>query len=308
MRNKIAVCERKKLYKSGKILVTAGIFSLAIFGATISDISADTTGATITTAAKADPTKDQPAEVQAASDKPVEAPTPDKVTEPQAAPDKTTEAPASDKATEPQATSDKPVEAPASDKATEVQATLDKPVEAPASDKATEPQVTSDKIAEAPAPDKVTSDKPADTTTGTPTKDQTSTVYAPANTPKTDKVDDMASLTDKKETSQEAPQLDKIESDSPNIKQIDGKTYFVDENGQVKKNFTAVVDGQVLYFDKTTGELTSNDRQYADGLTNIDNEHNAAYDLTSDSFTNVDGYLTANSWYRPKDILKSGTT
>ncbi|MGY3742050.1 glycoside hydrolase family 70 protein [Leuconostoc inhae] len=332
MRNKIAVCERKKLYKSGKMLVTAGIFSLAIFGATISDISADTTGGTITTAAKADPTKAQPAEVQAASDKPVEAPTPDKATEPQAAPNKTTEVPApdkatevqatpdkpvevpaSDKATEPQATSDKPVEVPASDKATEPQATSDKPAEVPAPDKATEPQVTSDKPAEAPVPDKatesqVTSDKPADTTTETPTKDQTSTVYAPANTPKTDKVDNTASLTDKKETSQEAPQLDKIESDSPNIKQIDGKTYFVDENGQVKKNFTAVVDGQVLYFDKTTGELTSNDRQYADGLTNIDNAHNAAYDLTADSFTNVDGYLTANSWYRPKDILKSGTT
>jgi len=64
----------------------------------------------------------------------------------------------------------------------------------------------------------------------------------------------------------------------------------------------------MLYFDKTTGELTSNDRQYAEGLTNIANEHKAAYSLTSDSFTNVDGYLTASSWYRPKDILKSGTT
>ncbi len=54
--------------------------------------------------------------------------------------------------------------------------------------------------------------------------------------------------------------------------------------------------------------MTSNDRQYVEGLTNIANEHNAAYSLKSDSFTNVDGYLTASSWYRPKDILKAGTT
>ena len=43
-------------------------------------------------------------------------------------------------------------------------------------------------------------------------------------------------------------------------------------------------------------------------MVNIGNEHNAAYSLSSDSFTQVDGYLTANSWYRPKDILKNGTT
>ena len=54
--------------------------------------------------------------------------------------------------------------------------------------------------------------------------------------------------------------------------------------------------------------MISNDHQYVEGLTNIDNKHNAAYSLSSDSFTNVDGYLTASSWYRPKDILKSGTT
>ena len=64
------------------------------------------------------------------------------------------------------------------------------------------------------------------------------------------------------------------------------------------------MDGQVLYFDKDTGALTSNSSQYTDGLVNIGNEHNAAYSLSSDSFTQVDGYLTANSWYRPKDILK----
>lgn len=51
MRNGRVVCERKKLYKSGKILVTAGIFSLAIFGATISDSRADTIDTNSTTMA-----------------------------------------------------------------------------------------------------------------------------------------------------------------------------------------------------------------------------------------------------------------
>ena len=61
MRNERVVCERKKLYKSGKILVTAGIFSLAIFGATISDSRADTIDTNSTTmAVKEDSAKSQP--------------------------------------------------------------------------------------------------------------------------------------------------------------------------------------------------------------------------------------------------------
>ncbi|MCP9329026.1 glucosyltransferase [Liquorilactobacillus satsumensis] len=92
------------------------------------------------------------------------------------------------------------------------------------------------------------------------------------------------------------------------IQTIEGKTYFVGDDGKVKKNFTAVVNGQVMYFDNETGALTSNEKQYTNGLVNIGNEHNAAYSASADNFTQVNGYLTAESWYRPKDILKGGTT
>ena len=35
-------------------------------------------------------------------------------------------------------------------------------------------------------------------------------------------------------------------------------------------------------------------------------KNNAAYDSTKASFELVDGYLTADSWYRPKEILEAG--
>ncbi|WP_184284925.1 KxYKxGKxW signal peptide domain-containing protein, partial [Leuconostoc carnosum] len=81
MRNERVVCERKKLYKSGKILVTAGIFSLAIFGATISDSRADiinTNSTTITV--NEDYAKKQPN--LSPTDKTVEAPVKDTTTVP----------------------------------------------------------------------------------------------------------------------------------------------------------------------------------------------------------------------------------
>ncbi len=97
---------------------------------------------------------------------------------------------------------------------------------------------------------------------------------------------------------------------SKNIQTIDGKTYYIDDNGQAKKNFTTVVDGQVLYFDKETGLLSAtNDYQFKQGLTSQNNSftaHNAVENTTKDNFTEIDGYLTADSWYRPKDILVNG--
>ncbi|MFL2114577.1 glycoside hydrolase family 70 protein [Leuconostoc carnosum] len=310
MRNERVVCERKKLYKSGKILVTAGIFSLAIFGATISDSRADVINTDSTTiAVKEDYAKKQPnlspaavdkvttpvveKSVKSVTDKTVEAPVKDTTTVP--ATDKTVEAPVKDTTTAP--ATDKTVEAPVKDTTT-VPAT-DKTVEAPVKDTTTVP--ATDKTVEAPV-DTTTATKAVDTQTP-------ATVYktTDATTTATDKTVEETSETATTNKS-DAQKLNQAESTSPNIKQIDGKTYFVGNDGQIKKNFTAVIDGQVLYFDKATGELISNDHQYVQGLTNIDNKHNAAYSLSSDSFTNVDGYLTASSWYRPKDILKSGTT
>ncbi|MGB2578035.1 glycoside hydrolase family 70 protein, partial [Leuconostoc suionicum] len=101
-----------------------------------------------------------------------------------------------------------------------------------------------------------------------------------------------------------------LEASSKNLKTIDGKTYYYDDDGQIKKNFATVIDGKVLYFDKDTGALAdTNDYQFLEGLTSENNnytEHNASVGTSSDSYTNVDGYLTADSWYRPKDILVNG--
>ncbi|WP_398601052.1 glycoside hydrolase family 70 protein [Streptococcus tangpeifui] len=97
-----------------------------------------------------------------------------------------------------------------------------------------------------------------------------------------------------------------------NVKQVDGKYYYVQADGSYKKNFAITVNGQMLYFDGDTGALSSTSTySFSQGLTNIVDDftsHNKAYDSTAKSFELVDGYLTANSWYRPASILRNGQT
>ncbi len=99
---------------------------------------------------------------------------------------------------------------------------------------------------------------------------------------------------------------------SKNIKIIDGKTYYVDDSGQIKKNFATIINGKVLYFDKNTGELLpTNSYQFKSGLSSENSDytsHNAVNSTQADDYTAIDGYLTADSWYRPKDILANGQT
>lgn len=95
------------------------------------------------------------------------------------------------------------------------------------------------------------------------------------------------------------------------VKQIDGKYYYVEEDGSYKKNFAITVNGQLLYFDETGALSSTSTSSYSTGLTPIvDNFsiNNRAYNQTADSFELVDGYLTANSWYRPEKILRNGQT
>jgi dextransucrase len=322
MRDKRIICDRKKLYKSGKLLVTAGIFSAVIFSVSTTNVSADSTNntgvtvsqapdkvadttattdkvadttATTDKAADTTATTDKVADTTAATDKVADTTaTTDKVADTTATTDKVADtAAATDKVADTTATTDKVADTTATtDKVADTTATTDKVADtAAATDKAADTTATTDKVADTAA----TTDKAADTaaTTDKVTDTTVATNKAVDTTATTDKVDDTTATTSEK---------------SKSIKQIDGKTYFIGDDGQPKKNFTAIVDGQVLYFDKDTGALTSNSSQYTDGLVNIGNEHNAAYSLSSDSFTQVDGYLTANSWYRPKDILKNGTT
>lgn len=98
----------------------------------------------------------------------------------------------------------------------------------------------------------------------------------------------------------------------PNVKKIDGKYYYIGSDGQVKKNFALTVDGVTLFFDKETGALSDTAQyQFTQGLTSLNNEytpHNQIVNFEKDSLETVDNYVTADSWYRPKDILKGGKT
>ena len=96
------------------------------------------------------------------------------------------------------------------------------------------------------------------------------------------------------------------------IKTIDGKKYYVQDDGSVKKNFAVELNGKILYFGAETGALVdSNEYQFQQGTSSLNNEFtqkNAFYGTTDKDIETVDGYLTADSWYRPKFILKDGKT
>ncbi|MFZ2966872.1 MAG: glycoside hydrolase family 70 protein, partial [Leuconostoc falkenbergense] len=94
------------------------------------------------------------------------------------------------------------------------------------------------------------------------------------------------------------------------VQQINGKTYYFDSTGKLMKGYTAVLSGVVTFFNSTTGEADNTDASTIKTGVTIDNSdyttHNAAYDNTAASFDNINGYLTAESWYRPKEILENG--
>lgn len=93
-----------------------------------------------------------------------------------------------------------------------------------------------------------------------------------------------------------------------NLKTIDGKQYYV-ENGVVKKNAAIELDGRLYYFDETGAMVDQSKPLYrADAIPNnsINAVYNQAYDTSSKSFEHLDNFLTADSWYRPKQILKDG--
>lgn len=93
-----------------------------------------------------------------------------------------------------------------------------------------------------------------------------------------------------------------------NLKTIDGKQYYV-ENGVVKKNTAIELDGRLYYFDETGAMVDQSKPLYrADAIPNnsIYAVYNQAYDTSSKSYEHLDNFLTADSWYRPKQILKDG--
>ncbi|CAI2694218.1 hypothetical protein AKUH4B504J_13480 [Apilactobacillus kunkeei] len=89
-------------------------------------------------------------------------------------------------------------------------------------------------------------------------------------------------------------------------KNIDGKTYFYDSNNNEVK-FALINDNNTYYYFGPNGYLTTFDgSKFSDGSINSSDQL-SIYTPDGKSITNVDGFLTANSWYRPKKIQVSDT-
>ena len=116
------------------------------------------------------------------------------------------------------------------------------------------------------------------------------------------------------------PAANNVVTDGPShIKTINGKQYYVEDDGTIRKNYVLERNGGSQYFNAETGEL-SNQKEYrfdknggtgssADSTnTNVtvNGDKNAFYGTTDKDIELVDGYFTANTWYRPKEILKDG--
>ena len=175
----------------------------------------------------------------------------------------------------------------------------------------------------------VTTDKAADTTTvetpaaATTAADTTTNTAAPTTTDRAAVVNDAtteapattATATDTTLTVAEKPKSGVTEKEETaalsldNIKQVDGKYYYVKEDGSYKTNFAVSVNGQLLYFGKDGALTSTSTHSFTPGTTNLVDafsSHNRAYDSKKESFELVDGYLTPNSWYRPVTILENG--
>ena len=175
----------------------------------------------------------------------------------------------------------------------------------------------------------VTTDKAADTTTvetpaaATTAADTTTNTATPATTDRaavangatTETPTATATATDTTLTVAEKPKSGVTEKEETaalsldNIKQVDGKYYYVKEDGSYKTNFAVSVNGQLLYFGKDGALTSTSTHSFTPGTTNLVDafsSHNRAYDSKKESFELVDGYLTPNSWYRPVTILENG--
>ena len=174
--------------------------------------------------------------------------------------------------------------------------------------------VTNDKAADkdtvaTPAPATATTDTTANTAAPTVT-DRAAVANGATETPA-----NAATATDTTLTVAEKPKSGVTEKEETaalsldNIKKVDGKYYYVKEDGSYKTNFAVSVNGQLLYFGKDGALTSTSTHSFTPGTTNLVDafsSHNRAYDSKKESFELVDGYLTPNSWYRPVTILENG--
>ena len=96
------------------------------------------------------------------------------------------------------------------------------------------------------------------------------------------------------------------------IQWINGKQYYVNSDGSVRKNFVFEQDGKSYYFDAETGALTTKSQDEFSTKpikATVDfSSGNQLYKNDNKSLDQLDTFITADAWYRPKSILKDGKT
>ncbi|MFT9357161.1 MAG: glycoside hydrolase family 70 protein, partial [Liquorilactobacillus nagelii] len=96
------------------------------------------------------------------------------------------------------------------------------------------------------------------------------------------------------------------------LQTLNGTTYYFDSNGYLSKDTVENVDGKTYYSQADTGKTIQLTSQNLPTQTSTAKEvasfaaHNVAYSYDTKSFENINGYLTADSWYRPTYILNDG--
>ncbi|MEY8661334.1 glycoside hydrolase family 70 protein [Ligilactobacillus faecis] len=96
------------------------------------------------------------------------------------------------------------------------------------------------------------------------------------------------------------------------LQTIEGNTYYVDPiEGKYARNFLLNDNDTWYYFDANglgKVQLATNFIPAKDATDSDFAKGNQLYSYDLNSIENVDGYLTADSWYRPKMILRQGKT
>ncbi|MDF7636969.1 glycoside hydrolase family 70 protein [Leuconostocaceae bacterium ESL0958] len=99
---------------------------------------------------------------------------------------------------------------------------------------------------------------------------------------------------------------------SKGLQKINGNFYLLNDKGQVVKGGEQPVniDGVDYYLDNNDGHATiSNRQQYTVDSSKISNDfttHNQLNTSQANAVDSVDGFVTADSWYQPKEILANG--
>ena len=99
-----------------------------------------------------------------------------------------------------------------------------------------------------------------------------------------------------------------LKDQSGRLVSVNGQVFFYDNaTGQPRKNFYLQdKNGKAYYFDNDGVLQNSTNYQFEEGLGKQSHPGNGFFSEDSKSIENVDQFLTADTWYRPKEILRDG--